>query len=359
MYFENFTGGNHFTIGAELELRILDKYKLTLKNEYDYIFKNINSEYKSNIAKEFLNSMIEINTPVFHDEKSLIEYLNKIMNNLVDVASKKSLAIQASGTYAQKNEQQELNINQRYEKLYDEHQYLLENFSICGIHIHIGFEDFDKALKAYNYSLFYLPLFVALCASSVFYENKNTGIHSYRTKIFDRLPKASIPEYFDSFVEMKKLYELLKESNVIDSGKDIWWDIRIQPHLKTVEFRICDAINDFDRLEVAIALIKGLCQLSLHEKFSKTPMQILKQNMWSATRYSMEGNMITNEKNVIPIRQMLNNIAEKLFEKSLLSKELFEKSKKVIKQKSISSKMLETYNRTNSIKEVERIGVFE
>ncbi len=359
MNFEKFDSGNHFSLGLELELRILDRFDLTLRNEFDYILENLNDEYKQRLAKEFLGSMIEINTPVFHCERDLIEFLKEIINELMVIASKKNLCLQTSGTFSQENLNIKINSNDRYEKLYEEHAILLDNFTICGTHVHIGFETFEKALKAYNYSIYYLPLLIALNASSLFYNGKNTGIHSYRTKIFERLPKASLPEYFDTYEDMKALYDLLEKSKVIKSAKDIWWDVRIQPHFKTLEFRVCDAVNDFDRLEVTIAIVKSICQLSEIEAPTKMPMQVLKQNMWSATRYSMEGKMVTTCGELKPVRDMLKTLISKAYKNSFLTKELYEKSKNIIEEKSVSQKMIEVYERTNSLKEIERLGVFE
>ena len=358
MKFKNFSDGNHFTLGVELELRILDKFDLTPRNEYDYILNNINQKYKRHLAREFLGSMIEINTPIFHYEKDLIKFLDEMIVELNRIADKKNLCLQTSGSFAQKNTNINVNVNERYENIYNEHQVLLDNFSICGTHIHIGFEDSNKALKAYNYSLYYLPLFVALSASSLFFDGINTGIHSYRTKIFDRLPKASIPEYFDSFEEMSELYELLYKSKVITSTKDIWWDVRIQPQFRTLECRVCDAVKDFDRLEVIVSLFKIVCQLSQVDEVIKMPMQVLKQNMWSATRYSMDGDMVTKN-GKISIRDMLFELIKKAEDNSLISKEMKEKAKKVIEKKSVAAEMLDIYNRTKSLKEIERLGMFE
>ncbi len=358
MKFEKFSNGKHFTLGLELELRILSRFDLIPSNEYSYILSNISAKYKKNLTSEFLASMIEINTPIFNENKKLINFLKEIINELKKVAKNKNLCIQASGCLAQKHRNIKINPNNRYEKLYEEHQVLLEDFSICGTHIHIGFEDFNKALKAYNYSIYYLPLFVALSASSLFYNNKNTGIHSYRTKIFDRLPKSSIPEYFNSFEDMQYVYELLEKSNVIDSTKDIWWDLRIQSKLKTLEFRICDAICDFDRLEIVIDLIKATCKLSQIEEPIKMPMQVLKQNMWSASRYSMDGEMVTINGSK-KIRSILTSLLEKIDDYSLLSKESIKKAKEIIVKKSISQEMFNVYEKTKSFKKIDELGVFK
>ena len=197
-----------------------------------------------------------------------------------------------------------------------------------------------------------------MSASSVFINGKNSGIDSYRTKIFDRLPKSSIPEYFDSYEEINSLYELLYETKVIESPKDIWWDIRIQSELKTLEFRVCDAVNDYDRLEVLTILALGVCKLSEIEEFEALKMQILKQNMWSATRYSMDGSLIfENEK--ISIKQALGELANKLLKKELITLDEYEKIKKYQNKDSISKKMKDEYQKSQNLKNVERIGVFK
>lgn len=359
MKFEKFDGGRHFTIGAELELRIVDSSDLTLQNEFNYISSNVSKELKENLAQEFLGSMIEINTPIFNTPKDLVDYLKSTVSQLSSIAHKKNLSLQTSGSFAQEKQNVKINKNQRYEEIYDEHQVLLDNFTICGTHIHIGFEDFDKALKAYNYSLYYLPIFVALSASSVFHDGKDTGIHSYRTKVFDRLPKASIPEYFESFEDMSSVYEVLNQTGVIQSTKDVWWDVRIQPHFKTVEFRVCDAVNDFDRLEVVFLLAKVMCQLSQIDDYKKLPMQVLKQNMWSATRYSMDGEMVTFDGKLNSISEVIQRLANRAYENSFLSNEELSKILKYAKKESIAQEMIEKYNKTENIKEVERLGVFK
>ncbi len=108
MEFKKFKNGKDFTIGVELELRILDKSELGLRNEFDSLTTKIASKYKKNLAREFLDSIIEINTPVFSKEKELISYIKDITKQLKNMASKKGLLLQASGSYAQKNNDTEL-----------------------------------------------------------------------------------------------------------------------------------------------------------------------------------------------------------------------------------------------------------
>ncbi|UTJ06712.1 carboxylate-amine ligase [Arcobacter roscoffensis] len=345
-------------MGAELELRILNADDLNCANEYDYFKENISARFKDNITSEFLQCMLEINTPVFNNLSDLIKYFKEITLELNSLASKKNLLLQSSGSSALKQEHLELSSNKRYQELSNEHKILLDDFSICGLHVHVGFKNFDKALKAYNFSLSYMPIFLALSASSVYSNGQDTGIHSYRTKVFDRLPKASIPEYFTSYTQMKNVYNVLYKTEVIQSEKDVWWDVRIQPSFKTIEFRVCDAINDFDRLEIIIGLFRGICKLSQLKEVSFEPMQVLKQNMWKASRYSMNANFICKSQQKT-IREVTNKLIDELYEHHIISDEFMDKAREIVSKNSIAQDMIEIYEKTNDLREVEKIGVIK
>lgn len=358
MDFEKFNNGTEFSVGAELELRLLYEDTLKLANEYEYIYENIDEKYKENITPEFLKSMVEINSPVFDNAQEVKEYFEECIKSVKRIAAKKSLLVSCSGSYSLKNNNIEINENPRYEAILNEHQILLRNFNICGLHIHIGFKDFNQALQAYNFSIKYLPLFLAMSCSSPFFNEESTGLHSYRQILFDELPKAGLPEYFNSYEEMKDLYDLLENTGVINTPKDVWWDVRIQPTLKTLEFRICDAMNDFDRIEIIVALVQAICKFADISKIERLPKQILKQNIWSAIRYGLKGDIIF-EGSKYSIQEAIKNLSMELFSVDIIDEDLQMKIEKLINKDTISEKMIKVYEQTNDMKEVEKVGVFK
>ena len=299
--------------------------------------------------KEIISSIADVGQKIFKKRLVKKDDLDSIISLCDDLISTKGAAFGI--TVAR-------DITILYQELSNEQKILLDDFSICGLHVHVGFKTFDKALKAFNFSLCYLPIFVALSASSVYSNGIDTGIHSYRTKIFDRLPKASIPEYFESYEHMKSVYDILYNSEVISSEKDIWWDVRIQPNFKTIEFRVCDAIHDFDRLEVIIGLCKGICKLSQVQEVSYEPMQVLKQNMWKASRYSMDADFIVDSKKV-NIRDVIYKLIEELDKEELITQEFKEKALSIVSKNSIAQDMIEIYEKTKDLNEVEKVGIIK
>ncbi len=88
---------------------------------------------------------------------------------------------------------------------------------------------------------YFLPHIFALSTNSPFWHGRNTGLKSYRSKIFDRFPRTGIPDAFRQRLRSTSNYiKLLVKTRCIDNAKKIWWDVRMHPFFNTLEFRICD-----------------------------------------------------------------------------------------------------------------------
>ena len=144
---------------------------------------------------------------------------------------------------------------------------------------------------------------------------------------------------------------------MIETQKDIWWDIRIQPNLKTIEFRVCDAINDLERLEIIVALTQALCRYSTMSKEERLPRQVLKQNVWNAVRYGLEGYVVYEEKRQ-NIKEVIRELSMEFFALNIIEESLLGRIEKLLDEKSISTKMIEKFEETQSILEVEKLGIF-
>src|SRR5690606_16843375 len=133
--------------------------------------------------------------------------------------------------------------------------------------------------------------------NSPFWESRETGFKSYRSKIFDKFPRTGIPPYFASASEYDKFIDLLVRTKCIDNGKKIWWDIRLHPFYPTVEFRICDMMMTVDEVVCVAALmqciIAKLYKLHLkNQSFRSYRRILLNENKWRAARWGIEAMLI-------------------------------------------------------------------
>jgi carboxylate-amine ligase len=145
---------------------------------------------------------------------------------------------------------------------------------------------------------------------------RNSGLKSYRTKVFERFPRTNIPEVFQTPAEFDDYVRILVKTNCIDNGKKIWWDVRPHPFFDTIEFRICDVPMRLDETVAIAALIQAICAklFQLREKnmgWRSYRRALLVENKWRAARYGIEGKLIDFGKEIeVPFRDLVEEMLE-------------------------------------------------
>ncbi len=279
------------TIGVELEVQILDHETFELSPLAPEILEKVPPSMKERIKPEFIQSMVEINTDVCSTVAEVEKDLKRTYNKLNDIADGLGATLFLSSIHPfSKSSDQKVSDNSRYKKIMDELQLVGRRFITQGLHVHIGVNDEEEVIKINNNLRIYLPILLALTTSSPFYESEDTGLMSYRAKLFEALPLAGMPDSLYDWDEYTALVNLLKKSGVIESVRDIWWDVRPHPDFGTVEVRICDLPCTFRDILAITALIQALV-VALAEQFENPEphIQILNSNKWQAARYGLEG----------------------------------------------------------------------
>jgi carboxylate-amine ligase len=157
--------------------------------------------------------------------------------------------------------------------------------------------DREMAMHLVNSMRYFLPHVYALSTNSPFWEGRNTGFKSFRSKVFDKFPRTGIPGTFDNYAQYEHYINLLMKTNCIDNPKKIWWDIRIHPFFPTLEVRICDVPLTIEETLSIAALIQALvAKLYKLRKdnlnFMVYHRALINENKWRAGRYGIDGKMI-------------------------------------------------------------------
>ena len=350
-----------YSVGVELEIRLLDKESLKPKNSAPYIFANLPVNLTDNIHKELLQSMIEIVTPVCDSANEAADFVAATLKSVAKIAEGEDVVLASLATHPfETKEDNEIFHDPRYEAFAKELQIVLSNFLISGLHIHIGMPGSEEAIKAYNATIKYMPIFLALSANSPFAQEEDTGLHSYRTEIFQQLPRAGIPQRFESYDEYCELIDQLKATKTIESIKDVWWDVRIHQIFGTIELRISDAFYDYERLRLMVLFFQVLLIYAVRHPVKKEFYQIAKQNKWNAVRHALDGNFIDGSR-VSSIRETAKELvkkiaAEKIFEELHCEKDAAALMT-LLDQEPISQKLRAIYQQSGDFKEVIRSEV--
>ncbi|HJN84087.1 MAG TPA: YbdK family carboxylate-amine ligase [Candidatus Pelagibacter bacterium] len=352
-----FNSSSEPTIGVEIELQLVDNKNLNLKNISKKILSNIKKEFSDNIKCELIESMIEINTnicsnieDVEQDIKKTLTYLTEILNDYETDINCTSLHPFAIG------KKQIITENLRYKRIMKELQMVGKRFISQGLHIHIGINDPEDAIKVNNALRIYLPLLLALTTSSPFFEGEDTGLHSYRTKLFEALPLAGMPDYLINWNHFENLTEQLEEAGIIHSVKDLWWDVRPHPGFGTVEIRVCDIPITFKEIIAIVALVQALVVTLINaEPIPDTHIQILQSNKWQAARYGLEGVFVDPKTfKKLTIRKAIENFFL-LVEPTMLSlgsKKYFKILEGILNDYTGSTKQRNLYNRSKNFQYV-------
>ena len=343
------------TIGVEIELQLVDIKNLNLNNISKKILAEVNKEFSDNIKCELIESMIEINTNICSnieeveiDIKKTLSYINELLINYETEINCTSLHPFAIGKH------QIITDNHRYKRIMKDLQIVGKRFISQGLHVHIGINDSENAIKVNNALRMYLPLLLALSTSSPFFEGEDTGLHSYRTKLFEALPLAGMPDYLNNWNHFENLTEQLQGAGIINSVKDLWWDVRPHPGFGTVEIRVCDIPINFKEIIALVALIQALVvTLIKAEHHQDTHIQILQSNKWQAARYGLEGVFVDHKTfQKLTMRKAIENLymfVEPVMD-TLGSKKYFNILEKILNGDTGSTKQRKIYNSSKNFK---------
>src|SRR5205085_4223342 len=158
----------------------------------------------------------------------------------------------------------------------------------------------DQAIAVANGLRTWLPELLALSANSPFWQGRDTGLASTRTKVFEMFPRSGIPPAFPSFEEFQHVVERGVKANCFPDYTYIWWDLRPHPKLGTIEIRICDAQTRLESVAGITALVQSLVA-TLAERYSDggslpiQPIMLVQENKWRAARYGLDADLIDLE----------------------------------------------------------------
>lgn len=292
-----FKSSKDFTIGAELELQLIDPETRDLISSSSKILKELDG-YPF-IKHEFYETVIEINSKPCSDVKELQEDLKKHVKVLHDAASKHGVKIAMAGAHPfAKWYRQKVSPIERYQQLAKRNQMPIRRMLIYGIHIHVGLNNGQEAIVVNNGIANYLPHLLALSCSSPYWVTRDTGMESYRVKIFETLPTTGLPYMFRSWEEYSHAVNALIKSETIQSTREIWWDTRPHPGYGTVEVRVCDAMPQFNDMIGIAAFIQSLIvhiatKHRENEGIDHLPTHLLTENKWRAACFGLNSKVIT------------------------------------------------------------------
>ena len=288
-----------FTIGIEEEYQTIDPITRDLRSHiHSEIIAKGKLRMEERIKAEMHQSVVEVGTGVCKNIKDAKAEVRQLRTEMVKLAHENGLLLAAGATHPFADwRAQEIYPDERYHQVVEDMQLVARANLIFGLHVHVGMEDRETTIHLMNSMRYFLPHLLALSANSPFWLGMNTGLKSYRCKVFDKFPRTNIPDTFTSWSDFENFVNLLIRTKCIDNAKKIWWDIRPHPFFNTLEIRICDIPLRLDETIALAALIQAtvvkLYKLhSRNQSFRQYSRALIMENKWRAARYGISGKLI-------------------------------------------------------------------
>ncbi|MFK7776996.1 MAG: YbdK family carboxylate-amine ligase [Gimesia sp.] len=297
----SFARNDYPTLGVELELQMVNAETFALSNSIMELLAQLPEETAKCVKPELMQSYLEINTGIC---RTVADVREDLTGKLIDVnaaADKLGLKLFWAATHPFSSwRDQKITVNDRYYELVDLMQDVARRLVTFGLHIHVGVDSGDKAVMVCDRMLRYLPLLLALSSNSPFWEGRDTGLHSNRSKIMEGLPTAGLPPAMRNWSEYTWLINHLINTGFINTIREIWWDIRPHHNFGTVEIRVCDMPASLEQVLSLTAFVQCLVKCISDEidegayQLQHHPMMV-QQNKWRATRYGIDASLVNSD----------------------------------------------------------------
>ena len=302
-----------FTLGIEEEYQTVDPETRDLRSHIaTEMLAQGKIRLEERVKAELHQSVIEVGTRVCRDIKEATEDLFDLRRNMIRLAEEHGLVLIAGATHPFADWRvQEIYPDPRYEQVVEDLQLVARANLIFGLHVHVGIEDREAAIRIMNSIRYFLPHILALSTNSPFWQGMKTGYKSYRAKVFENFPRTNLPDTFGSYSEFENYINLLIKTNCIDNAKKIWWDVRPHPFFDTIEVRVCDIPMRAEESIAIAALIQAtaakLWKLhSCNQDYRQYSRALVMENKFRAVRYGLDGKMIDFGKQCeVPVRELI------------------------------------------------------
>jgi carboxylate-amine ligase len=319
----DFNASRGATLGIEWELQLIDSGTRHLRQDAREVLAALPGLSEGGaipkIRHELMESTVEIVTDICHTVGEAKADLAATVGELRSVAEARNTVLACTGSHPISDWRDAVMAPvQRYADLVEQMQWLARRIQTFGVHVHVGVRNVDKAIPIVNALAAYLPHFLALTASSPFWNGQDTGLASSRAIIFGSLPTAGPPHLLSDWAEFEDYMDTLLRAGTIRSIKEVWWDIRPHPDFGTIEIRMFDGIPTLREVGMAAALCQSLVtlfdqQLDRGYTLPRPAAWVVRDNKWRATRYGLDATVITDDTgSTTPLRDDLYELIREL-----------------------------------------------
>ena len=315
----DFNSNDRPTLGIEIELGLVDDRTMALSSSFAKMADRLPADSATQLKPELMQCVVEIITGVCETVDDAETDLREKIATVEAAADELDLRLWWGATHPFSPwREQQVTPDDRYLQLVELLQELARRLVTFGLHVHVGVDSGDKAVMICDRIMRHLPTLLALTSSSPFWEGRQTGLQSHRSKLMEGLPTAGMPTLMRNWSEYVWLVNHMVDTGFINTIREIWWDVRPHHSFGTVEVRVCDMPGNLEDTLAIAALIQCLVKALSDEIDSGTyqhdchPMMV-RQNKWRATRFGTGAMLVDSfTYEVVTVAEVVDDLVSRL-----------------------------------------------
>lgn len=271
-HWSDWSDSEPYTLGIEEEVMLLDPENgWALAQRIDDVLPELSEAMGERVAGETHGSAVELSTDPHESLEAAAAQVAALRGSLSRQLAAHGLRTASAGTHpcAVWNEIR-IAGGDRHQAVYGSMRELARREPTFALHVHIGVGDPESAIRLHNRLRGHLAMLLALSTNSPFWQGRDTGLASARIPIFQAFPRVGVPRHFVDYADYVETVDLLLRCGAFPEPTFLWWDLRPQPKLGTLELRVMDAQARPQATRALVALLQSLAHLELEEGFLAT-----------------------------------------------------------------------------------------
>jgi carboxylate-amine ligase len=301
-----------YTLGVEEEVMLLKPPDWSLAQSSDDVLARLSDELSPHTSPETHAAVVELATGIHSDVDGVVAELASLRSCFSGELDAMGLSAAVAGTHPLTlREETAVSGAARYRDLDDSMRVLARREPTMALHVHVGVPAPEEAIRLLNGLRRNAPVLLALSANSPFWQGRDSGFASARTVIFQAFPRTGLPRYFADYGDYVDAVDALIASRAIPDPSFLWWDVRLQPALGTVEVRVMDAQSTVREIAPIVAVVQSLARLELEGDSSPVVpgAEVLAENRFLAARDGMDARLIDPAARcLVPVREVLDSL---------------------------------------------------
>jgi glutamate---cysteine ligase / carboxylate-amine ligase len=273
------------------------------------------------VERELVQCQVEIASPPSTSSAEIRANLAQQRTKLAEIGQAHQILVLAAGTHpVARWTRQRVTRKERYESIMQMTQMAGKRSLVCGLHVHVQVPRPDERIDLMNRLLPYMPLLLALSASSPFWGGRPTGLAAYRLSVWGEMPRSGLPDLFHGEADYERYVTTMIRSKAIADASFLWWTLRPSIHFPTLELRVADSCTRLEDTLAIAALYRCLVRLAvrkpeLNRGLTGASRAIVSENLWRAQRDGIQASFIDEQRaEAIPFKIHLDAVLDSIGE---------------------------------------------